>query len=121
MSKRSYFYIMANPWSRVLYAGVTGVLLVRVGQHKSKQLQRFTQKYKVTSLVHFQEFDNPKDAIAREREVKGWLRMIEATNPNWDDLSAGWYSDSGGIQQVDARFFVPQNDVKDAPTQGLDS
>jgi hypothetical protein len=36
------------------------------------------------------------DAIAREKQLKGWDRqkkvaLIELLNPDWDDLSAGWY------------------------------
>jgi putative endonuclease len=35
-------------------------------------------------------------AIQREKQVKGWLRrrkiaLIETMNPEWKDLSYGWY------------------------------
>jgi putative endonuclease len=36
------------------------------------------------------------EAIAREKELKGWRRakkiaLIEAANPAWQDLSRNWY------------------------------
>ena len=63
MPKPCFMYIMANPWSRVLYTGVTGNLIVRVKQHKDRTHSGFTQRYNVTSLVYFEEFDGPKAAI----------------------------------------------------------
>jgi putative endonuclease len=46
-------------------------------------------------LVHIETFGHIDDAIAREKEIKGWLRekkvaLIEAENPRWLDLSADW-------------------------------
>jgi hypothetical protein len=47
-------------------------------------------------LVHFEEFGEVSLALAREKQIKGWLRvkkitLIESVNPEWQDLSEGWY------------------------------
>jgi putative endonuclease len=89
---RSYHvYIMASA-SRVLYVGVTNNLLRRVSQHKEKHGSSFTARYCVTEQVYFEAFGYIRDAIAREKQIKGWLRakkieLIEKFNPLWKDLS----------------------------------
>jgi putative endonuclease len=79
--------------SRVLYVGVTGHLARRVWEHKQKRVPGFTARYRVTELVYFEAFGDIRAAIAREKQIKGWLRarkitLIEAFNPRWKDLSA---------------------------------
>lgn len=64
-------YIMASR-SRVLYAGVTNDLARRVHEHKQGLVHGFTTRYRVTRLVYFEEFADIRDAIAREKEIKGW-------------------------------------------------
>lgn len=92
---REYFvYILANA-SRRLYTGVTNNLERRVWEHKQKAFDGFTRRYNITMLVHVETFGHIDDAIAREKEIKGWLRakkvaLIEAQNPRWRDLSADW-------------------------------
>jgi len=93
--KTYYVYIMTNR-SGTLYTGVTNNLERRVHEHKSRIGSKFTTKYKIDRLPHFEAFTNILDAITREKQIKGWLRtkkiaLIESTNPNWDDLSADWY------------------------------
>ncbi len=88
-------YILAS-WSRTLYIGVTNDLVRRVYQHKQHQGSQFTTHYNVTRLVYSETTPDVRSAIAREKQLKGWLRarkvaLIEEMNPNWDDLSAGWY------------------------------
>jgi putative endonuclease len=82
----------------VLYVGVTNDLARRLFEHKQKLIQGFTSKYNVSRLVHFETFENIADAIAREKQIKGWRRSkktasIESTNPTWRDLSEGWTND----------------------------
>ena len=86
-----YVYIMSNA-SRTLYVGVTNDLLRRVVTHKNKTGSMFVRKYNVTKLVYFEETQNVAAAIAREKQIKGWLRskkvaLIESVNPEWEDLS----------------------------------
>jgi putative endonuclease len=90
-----YIYIMTNR-SKTLYTGVTNDLKRRFYEHKHKLIPGFTQKYNITVLVYFEETHDVKSAIAREKQIKGWLRsmkiaLIETMNPKWDDLSTDWY------------------------------
>ena len=83
-------YIMASR-SRVLYTGVTNDLARRVSEHK-RGLSGFTGKYRVTRLVYFKEFADIREAIAREKAIKGWKRsrkieLFENRNPTWEDLA----------------------------------
>ena len=91
-----YIYIMASR-SRVLYTGVTNDLTRRVNEHKRGVNAGFTSKYRVTRLVYFEEFADIRDAIAREKAIKGWKRsrkitLVEARNPAWEDLAREWFS-----------------------------
>ena len=93
--KTYYVYIMASK-SRVLYTGVTNNLERRVYEHKNKLIEGFTNKYNVDRLVHYEETNDVNVAIAREKQIKGWLRskkiaLIESANPQWKDLSLEWY------------------------------
>ncbi len=93
--KQYYIYIMTNR-SRTLYTGVTNNLERRVYEHKQKLIPGFTQKYNITILVYYEETPDIRVAIAREKQIKGWLRskkiaLIELLNPNWEDLSAEWF------------------------------
>ncbi len=90
-----YVYLMASR-SRVLYTGVTNNLARRVNEHKRGLIPGFTSRYRVTRLVYFEEFADVRVAIAREKEIKGWVRMrklrlIEERNPTWADLADRWF------------------------------
>jgi putative endonuclease len=92
--KNYYVYIMANR-SRTLDTGVTNNLERRVYEHKNRVIPGFTSRYNITRLVYYEVFSDIRDAIAREKQIKGWLRakkiaLIEAVNPQWDDLSEEW-------------------------------
>ena len=95
MARHYYVYIMTNQ-SGTLYTGVTNDLVRRVYEHKHKLVPGFTTKYNITRLVHYQETDDVRAAISREKEIKAWrrekkIKLIESMNPEWEDLSAGWY------------------------------
>ncbi|NQU11149.1 GIY-YIG nuclease family protein [bacterium] len=88
-------YILASA-SRVLYIGVTNDLARRVWEHQPKLVPGFTCKYNVNRLVHDEEFSDGRETLAREKQLKGWLRrkkiaLIERRNGTWQDLSWGWY------------------------------
>ena len=90
-----------------LYIGVTNSLDNRVYDHKTGKGSYFTNKYKLTKLIYYEEFQYIYDAIARpapeqtryrarEKELKGWSRkkkeaLIKTMNPLWDDLTSDWY------------------------------
>lgn len=89
MARRYWMYIMASR-SRVLSTGMTNDLRRRVIKHKSKQVPGFTRRYNVTRLVYFEEFSRARDAITREKQIKGWVRskkvtLTESENPEWRD------------------------------------
>jgi len=90
---RNFFvYMMTNKSRVVLYTGVTNDLTRRVWEHQHGELKGFTKTYKVNRLVYFEDYDDPRDAIAREKEIKGWRRskknaLVETLNPKWADLS----------------------------------
>lgn len=86
-------YIMSNQRRTVLYIGVTNDLERRVAEHKSHMFKGFTDRYNATDLVYFETCGRIDDAIAREKQLKGWSRqkkeaLVERLNPNWLDLSA---------------------------------
>ena len=96
--RQYYVYIMTNA-SRTLYTGFTNNLERRVIEHKNHLVDGFTTKYKITKLVYFEETDDVIAAIAREKQIKGWLRrkkvaLIESVNPEWQDLSSKWNLDA---------------------------
>jgi putative endonuclease len=98
--RRYYVYIMASH-SRVLYVGATSDLLRRVYQHKCGATEGFTRKYRVTRLVYYDQTPNSRAAVAREREIKGWVRgkkcrLIESMNTGWVDLASGWFPTLSG-------------------------
>ena len=90
-----YVYIMAGKY-RTLYTGVTNDLERRVYEHKHKLTPGFTSKYNINRLVYMETFNHVRDAIQREKQIKGLLRakkvaLIIAENPTWKDLSKGWF------------------------------
>ena len=103
--KQYYVYIMTNK-SRTLYTGVTNNLQRRVYQHKNKLIDGFTKKYNITKLVYYETTNNISAAIAREKQIKGWLRrkkiaLIKSVNPEWRDLSQEILIDSKGVVPCD--------------------
>jgi putative endonuclease len=92
-----YVYLMTNEWRNVLYTGVTNSLERRVWQHKHGVIKGFTRQYNCHLLVHMENYLQISDAIAREKQIKGWSRakknaLVESTNPKWQDLAATWYA-----------------------------
>ncbi len=83
---RSYWvYVMSNA-ARTLYIGVTNDLERRVYQHKQRRVPGFTATYRITYLVHCEEFPDIHETIEREKQLKGWTRakkaaLIESSNP----------------------------------------
>lgn len=97
MREHKYFvYIMASK-SRVLYTGMTNNLSARVLEHKSGRIEGFTKRFRVHRLVYFESYNYVRSAIAREKEVKHWVRkrrvaLIESMNPTWQDLAGNWFT-----------------------------
>jgi putative endonuclease len=92
-----YVYITANQW-RTIYVGMGNDLYRRVWEHKTKALPGFTARYGVDRLVYYEHYTDVRDAIAREKQIKGWKRckklaLIHSMNPDWNDLAADWFTD----------------------------
>lgn len=91
MTKAYYVYILANTKNGILYIGVTGDLIRRIHEHKSKITGGFTAKYNLNLLVYFETCENAETAITREKQLKSWkrdwkIKLIEKENPDWRDL-----------------------------------
>ena len=89
-----YVYVLTNVARNVMYFGVTNNLENRVADHRDGKGGGFTSKYKVNTLVYAEEYRYVEDAIAREKELKGWRRskkdaLVQAANPSWADLLDG--------------------------------
>ena len=92
MTNKEYFvYIMASE-SGTLYIGITNNLQRRIYEHKEGLISSFTEKYNCKKLVYFETYDDVDEAIVREKQLKGWIRikkenLIKTINPGWKDLS----------------------------------
>ncbi|MGH7779448.1 MAG: GIY-YIG nuclease family protein [Candidatus Binataceae bacterium] len=89
---RQYFVYIIASRTKALYIGVTNDLERRIQEHKSGAIAGFTARYRINRLIYFEEFQDVRDAIAREKQLKAWRRekkvkLIEAANPKWLDLT----------------------------------
>lgn len=101
MQHQYYIYIVTNPEKGVLYTGITNNLVRRLAEHrfnKGKD-ETFAGRYYCYNLIYYELFQYVKDAIAREKEIKGWRRqkkldLIKTMNPQWTFLNQtvcdGW-------------------------------
>ena len=91
-----YVYILANKTNSTVYIGVTNDLMRRLWEHRNDMIEGFTKTYHVHKLVYYESFSDVRDAIAREKQLKGWRRarkneLIESVNPAWEDLAGDWF------------------------------
>ena len=97
--KHYYVYILAS-LSGTLYIGITNNLERRTVEHKEGVVSGSTEEYGVNRLVYFEVFRDVRNAIRREKQLKGWRRekkiaLIRTTNPSWKDLAKAWYEGRG--------------------------
>lgn len=89
--KLYYVYLLASQ-ARVIYIGITSTFERRLLEHREhKYPDSFTARYNATKLVRWEVYERVQDAIAREKELKGWrrrkkVRLIESENLEWNDL-----------------------------------
>ncbi len=91
MSGSYYVYILTNFRNTTFYIGVTNDLIRRIYEHKNEVVEGFTERYKLKKLIYFEEYQDPKEAIAREKQLKNWhrewkLNLIKTVNPTFLDL-----------------------------------
>ncbi len=90
--KYYYIYIMSNQHDTVFYIGITNNIDRRTIEHKWRLDENsFTAKYNINKMIYYEEYDNPTDAIRREKQLKGWTRkkkveLIKKQNPDLRDL-----------------------------------
>ena len=82
---------MTNRRNGILYAGVTGDLPRRVYEHREGLVDGFTKRHGLKMLVYYEQFDDIRSAIQREKNIKHWprawkVRLINKMNPEWNDL-----------------------------------
>jgi putative endonuclease len=92
MKNSYYVYILTNRRNGTLSIGITNNLIRRIEEHKNDLADGFTKKYGLHTLVHYEIYQTPIDAISREKQIKEWkrswkLQLIEENNPTWKDLS----------------------------------
>ena len=91
LEKQPAVYIVTNKRNGTLYTGVTSNLAGRIWKHKKGTFEGFSKRYGCTRLVWFEAHETMESAITREKHIKEWqrawkLRLIEESNPEWDDL-----------------------------------
>ena len=91
MDRQPAVYILTSKRNGTLYVGVTSNLAKRVWEHKNNMVEGFTRRYGLHRLVWYEVHETMESAIVREKRIKGWrriwkLELIEATNPDWEDL-----------------------------------
>jgi putative endonuclease len=93
MSDRRYFvYIMTSQSRSTMYIGVTNDTGRRVFETRNGMGSEFAKKYRVNRLVYVEEYESPTEAIAREKQLKGWKRIrknefVRAANPDWKAMA----------------------------------
>ena len=95
MSRTFCVYILASR-SGALYVGVTNDLIRRMFEHRTGLVPGHASRYRIPRLVHVESTTDAIEAIAREKQIKGWRRekklaLIAAANPARDDLAKGWF------------------------------
>ena len=65
---------------------------IRASDHKNGIGSAFTARYHFDRCVYFERYESVLDAIAREKQIKGWTRakkiaLVKTINPKWRDLT----------------------------------
>ena len=93
-------YILSNFARTAFYIGVTNNLVHRMLQHRNGE-SKFTCKYKCYYLMHYEDYSDVRNAIAREKQLKNWKRewkidLIKKNNPDFVDLAEAWIGKDPG-------------------------
>ena len=86
-------YMTTSSSRRALYTGMTNNIYNRHDQHRDSDDSTFVGRYRAFRLVYVEVFRDVRNAIAREKAIKGWIRakkeaLVRSANPQWRDLSA---------------------------------
>ena len=93
-----WVYIVSNKYMSTIYTGVTNDIVRRVWEPRSGNIRGFTSRYKCGWLLYYEEFSDINQAIAREKQIKGWKRdkkieLIISLNPMRKDLANEWFEE----------------------------
>ena len=126
MSREAFYvYMMTNKGQTTLYIGVTNSLVRRVHQHRSGDVSGFTERYNLNRLVYYEQYNDPRDAIAREKQLKRWRRekkeaLIGKMNPTWEDLAESVLGLGSAPAPGWKRAEIPSAGSGQAPRQARD-
>jgi putative endonuclease len=111
MTREYHFYVYMGQSSsrRALYIGMINKLHQRVFQQITHASEGFTDHYNATRLVYWDHFDDVRNALDREKKLKGWRRekklwLVAQMNPKWRDLAADWYETQGPSPTAPVHF-----------------
>jgi putative endonuclease len=81
-----YVYILASQTRGTTYIGITNDISRRTFEHREQLVQRFSKRNRVTRLIYMEPYEDVRDAIQREKQLKKWnrawkLELIEKANP----------------------------------------
>jgi len=90
-NKQYYIYLICNKNNTTIYTGITSDLKRRIWEHKNKTTKGFSSKYNLYKLLYYEIYQDPENAIIREKQIKSGSRekkieLIESMNPKWIDL-----------------------------------
>ena len=92
MTREPCVYIITNFKRTTFYVGVTSDIVNRIREHREGiYVNSFSKRYRLKYLVYVSFFESMEEAIAREKQIKGWSRdrkliLIQGTNPKMQDL-----------------------------------
>jgi len=83
--------MVASQKNGTIYIGMTNNLIRRIHEHKEMLVPGFSKTNRTTRLVYYEQYQDVRDAISREKQMKKWNRpwkieLIEKDNPDWRDL-----------------------------------
>ena len=92
--RKTYWVYLLTNRSGTLYVGVTNNLERRLAEHAAGGEERFTGRYALDRLIYAEPYPDVRDAIRREKQLKGWRRakkvaLVNESNPTWRDLRGG--------------------------------
>ena len=90
-NKQYYVYLISNKNNTTIYTGITSDLKRRIWEHKNSITKGFSSKYNLHKLLYYEVYQDPENAIIREKQIKSGSRekkieLIESVNPKWIDL-----------------------------------
>ena len=90
-NKQYYVYLISNKNNTTIYTDITSDIKRRIWEHKNNITKGFSSKYNLHKLLYYEIYQDPENAIIREKQIKSGrrekkIRLIESMNPKWIDL-----------------------------------